>query len=787
MKKNKNMNNKNISKKNIYKESLIKNFSLKEKYNISPNKNNDIFKLIENNNIEKLKKLLNKDHSKINSINKDGFSPLHISVIKGNRDIIYILLLNGANPNILTLKKKQTPLHLAYIFQNSKSEQIIKYLKKFKANENICDIENKRPIDYYLNISDINKDLNKIERVVFNNKRKKSNNKIKSNIKNKTYIFANSSTNVNVKSDIKYNNFPKMIFKIEGDIDNCENDDIQFNDDSKETIKKDHYYQINIKNKNTKYKTQQNSNIKNKKDNILISSFSDSLEQDHNNKPKNNNITNNNKNNLINQSRNPIITKNNLSFNYPNLYNDIINNNLKIQKYNNEKNNKICKNNSYRNIHKNNNKIDDDYKDIIKKKRQSIIFRKSNSYYKIKKNTKNNNSIFTSEKKYINNFNTDYNQSIDNPFINLKDKNIITKVNSITRNNTSFTSENHSKKKNSKDNVTVITNKDVVEFKYGDSFSEDNNNTGKKSNNNSINKKNIVINTTNTIINNTSFNVLNKDILTENYYNILTNKNNNININNKIKDSIILKSSNELKYWLENIGLSKYYQNFIENDIYNINILINQMKSPENKLGYENIESILKIHKPGHIYRLFCGLEIDAGLIDPKIVKFLIKKNKNKSNDLNKSNSKLKLSVSQEINNCVNCLRISFLTSKKKNDLNCFLNRYNIMNFYQNFYHNGFEFINFVILQMFSSEPIDENILENCFHIYEPGQRDIVLKSIISEKNKINYFLNSNEYLDFELKDKIKYEDIIFEENENKENEIIKIQKNNACTDCILF
>ena len=787
------MNNKNKSKKNNYKESLIKKFSLKEKYNISPNKNNDndIFKLIENNNIEKLKKLLNKDHSKINSINKDGFAPLHISVIKGNIDIIYILLLNGANPNILTLKKKQTPLHLAYIFQNSKSEQIIKYLKKFKANENIYDIENKRPIDYYLNISDINNDLNSIERVIFNNKRKKSNNKIKSNIKNKTHIFANSSTNKNVKSDIKHDNFSKMIFKIEGDLDNCENNDIQFNNDSKETIKKDHYYQINIKNKNTKYyKTQQNtSNIKNKKDNILISSFSDSLEQDYNNKPKNNNNINNKKNQLINQSRNPIIAKNSLSFNYPNLYNDIINNNLKIQKYNNEKNKKISKNNSYRNIYKSNdNKIDDDLKDIIKKKRQSIIFRKSNSYFKIKKNTKNNNSIFSSEIKYINNFNTDYNQSIDNiPFINSKDKNVITKVNSITRNNTSFTTENQSKKKNSKDNVTVITNKDVVEFKYGDSFSEDNNNTGKKSNNNSINKKNIIISTTNTIINNASFNVLNKDILTENYYSILTNKNNNININNKIKDSIILKSCNELKYWLENIGLSTYYQNFIENDIYNINILINQMKNPDNKLGYENIESILKIHKPGHIYRLLCSLEIDAGLIDPKIVKFLIKKNKNKSNDLNKSNGKLKLSVSQEINNCVNCLRISFLTSKKKNNLKCFLNRYNIMNFYQNFYHNGFEFINFVMLQMYSSEPIDENILENCFHIYEPGQRDIVLKSIISEKNKINYFLNSNEYLDFELKDMIKYDDIIFEENENKENEIMKIQKNNACTDCILF
>ena len=83
---------------------------------------------------------------------------------------------------------------------------------------------------------------------------------------------------------------------------------------------------------------------------------------------------------------------------------------------------------------------------------------------------------------------------------------------------------------------------------------------------------------------------------------------------------------------------------------------------------------------------------------------------------------------------------------------------------------------------MYSSEPIDEIILENCFHIYEPKQREIVLKSIIEEKNKINIFLNSYEYLNFEYKDIIKYEDITFDENENNENGIIKIPNNNSCT-----
>ena len=48
------------------------------------------------------------------------------------------------------------------------------------------------------------------------------------------------------------------------------------------------------------------------------------------------------------------------------------------------------------------------------------------------------------------------------------------------------------------------------------------------------------------------------------------------------------------------------------------------MKNPETKLGYDDIESILKIHKPGHIFRIFCYLEVSAGLIQENIAKFLI-------------------------------------------------------------------------------------------------------------------------------------------------------------------
>ena len=740
------MLNKNLSIKNTHKDLLKNNIIRKEKsYNHT---NNNIFQIIENNNINKLNELLKKDHSKINALNKNGLSPLHLSVIKGNKEIINILLLNGANPNILSVKKKQTPLHLAYIYNNKFSNEIIQQLKTFHAKENIYDINNKKPIDY------LNKKLNNKE-ITKNNK--------------------NEIKNISEAP----NHFSKMIFKIEGDTDNCENNDDQDFNSIEKTIKKKHYYQLNLRDINQINKTNENENI--------YTYLSDSLESD--NKPKDNN-KNNNKLSTQTQSRNmPFVInrKNKSSKNYPIIFNNIINNNLQKIKYNNEQSKGLCKNNSYKEIspynNKNDIKLDNIFKEIIRRKRQSIKLRKSNSYFRIKEHNK------TDEYKY-NNSNNEYNSSIENLKF-LEKNNINNKKNSVIQNyngfNSAFSTEQQSKKNNN-EKITIITNKDVVEFKYGDSFTEEENYSGKKSDNkNNISvRKNTNINTNNNLNSYSSYNVLNS--CNDNYPNILTNKN-IIKINRDINDENMIKSCVELKYWLDNIDLSIYYENFIENNIYDINSLVKQMKKEETKLGYDDIENILKIHKPGHIYRLLCNLEVDSGLINEGIAKFLIKKNKNKKKDinLNKSGSKLKLSLSQQNSSCINCFRFNFLSGNKKNDLKSFLSRYNLSNYYQNFYHNGFNLVNFIILQMYSSEPIDENILENCFHIYEVEQREIVLKCIKEEKNKIDFFLNSNEYLNYELKDIINYEDIIFVENKGKENEKMNLPNTSDCTECIII
>ena len=589
-----------------------------------------IFTLANKNNNDKLFKLLNKDKSSINKLNKEGYSLLHISIMKRNISMLNKLLQLKANPNIKTKTKKQTPLHFAYIYGKDKSKEIIKILISYKADENILDIYNKKPIDY----------LN------------------------------NQKENINNNSNSIHKIFKKIDNKILGDIDICENND---NED--------------------------------------YTSLEDSLEQPIK-KIELSDIHNKSRNNIIFKTENktPI-------FKYPNLFNNIINNNLM--------------NNTYNKINKTDTQI---FKEILTKKRSSLNFRNSN--LKINKN-----------------YSTGF----------------------ISADST----EEKTRSKNNKEKVRMITYKDVVEFNYEESNSNSNiENNIRTHNINTIN--NSMINNYN---NNTSFNVLNKETITENI--LFTKKYNN-------KPTINININIELKYWLDNLNLAEYLDNFIQNDIFDINILINQMNNPEHKLNYDSIESLLKIHKPGHIYRIFSALEISAGIINPNIGDFLVKKNSR--NNSNKNKNDLKLSVSREINSsCVNCFRINFLFSQKKNDLNSFLSRYNLLKFYQNFYHNGFELINYVMAQMYSSEPIDEFILENCFHIYEKKDREKVLKCLLNEKNKIDYFLDSNEYLQFSSKHSIKYEDIIFEKKENNndmnnsQNEKIIIPNNSSCIDCIIF
>ena len=638
----KNNKNKNIEdatlKTKEKNDSLGKVKTKKEKIN----KINYIFNTIKSNDFKKFEEILKENISLINKLNNNGLSLLHYSVIKNNKKILELLLNNGADVNIKSSKMKRTPLHLAYIYQNNSSDDIINLLIKYGAKDDILDSNNKKPSQY------------------------KKNNNEKEN--------KNGGENKLKKIKIKK-------VKEKG---------------GKEGYKGNIY------------------NLKDSKDNSFVVITMDNISY----------LTSDE--NTINQVSELTITKNN------SISNSINNNNILLEDSLEEKDIKIkIKNNSLNDsleMTNENDKIPVEYVDNIFKNK-----------YKYNSGLMNN----IKDKDLINS-----SENMDSFFTAL-----------ITNKRNSFINSGKIRASiKTEDKNTILSHYDYTENSTFRIIKNENDNEKKMSK--KISQHNSAIST-----------------LSQ------TNKKNNKNEIENIGYNEINNNCSYLLKWLIDIGLSDYYENFLNNKIFDINRLIEQMKSPNDKFGLEDIENILGIHKPGHIYRLLVKLEIDGDIIDKSISNFMISDQK--------INKKLIFSSDEkyECGNWCNVNRVNAnlcgiknininLKNGIKNDLESFLSRYNLMHLYQNFFHNGFEEINYVILQMYSSYPINNDILENCFHIYNEEQRILTMDALQKEVFKVNNFIHSEKYLKNENKDIIKYENIDFKEEENQD-------KNDK--ECIIF
>ena len=627
----KNNKNKNIEdatlKTKEKNDSLGKVKTKKEKIN----KINYIFNTIKSNDFKKFEEILKENISLINKLNNNGLSLLHYSVIKNNKKILELLLNNGADVNIKSSKMKRTPLHLAYIYQNNSSDDIINLLIKYGAKDDILDSNYKKPSQY------------------------KKNNNEKEN--------KNGGENKLKKIKIKK-------IKEKG---------------GKEGYKGNIY------------------NLKDSKDNSFVVITMDNISY----------LTSDE--NTINQVSELTITKNN------SISNSINNNNILLEDSLEEKDIKI-KNNSLNDsleMTNENDKIPIEYVDNIFKNK-----------YKYNSGLMNN----IKDKDLINS-----SENMDSFFTAL-----------ITNKRNSFINSGKIRASiKTEDKNTILSHYDYTENSTFRIIKNENDNEKKMSK--KISQHNSAIST-----------------LSQ------TNKKNNKNEIENIDYNEINNNCSYLLKWLIDIGLSDYYENFLNNKIFDINRLIEQMKSPNDKFGLEDIENILGIHKPGHIYRLLVKLEIDGDIIDKSISNFMISDQK--------INKKLIFSSDEkyECGNWCNVNRVNAnlcgiknininLKNGIKNDLESFLSRYNLMHLYQNFFHNGFEEINYVILQMYSSYPINNDILENCFHIYNEEQRILTMDALQKEVFKVNNFINSEKYLKNENKDIIKYENIDFKEEENQD------------------
>ena len=226
---------------------------------------------------------------------------------------------------------------------------------------------------------------------------------------------------------------------------------------------------------------------------------------------------------------------------------------------------------------------------------------------------------------------------------------------------------------------------------------------------------------------------------------------NNI-INNNVAEFVYTDENTEtknfekLRNWLETVQLPSYFNNFVNNNMTDINKLINEYRINREKINYQYIENRLNIHIPGHIYRILCRLEVDGSFIENKISMFLLGINCfNEDTSSKKNLSKIFIQSDECSDRCFNCCDTKKSLIEKK-DLKAFLRKYKIMHLYNNFYHNGFELINFVILQMFTKFAINDEIIQKCFHIYNKRNRYLVLDALFNEVKEINIFFSTNIY-----------------------------------------
>ena len=929
--KNKSNQNADISKENCdsnrqylisdNSQSAINPVTKSHEDSITSNNNikaNNLFSAVEYNDLEKVQELLKQDKSKINDLNEEGLSLLHIAVIKANIKMINLLLKFGADSNILSDKKKQTPLHLAYLNQNSMTEEIIKELIKNNANENIFDSKNKKPIDYMRSSYKKNKNRNdnNIDYTISNSDKKSytnnntgntvtvvtienhldsflTTNKEEENKSNINNINTNSNNNTIVQSpaklDVDYD--LNEIISINNSVEKS-NSNINKKEDKKNKDKEGKRREYTFGKEDDFMKFQNKNNEKNNEENkinITKNSTFDNLDINNNfyfeslkndeNKKEEKNSTNNsikeedydktikdneilndsledkneindneeeekeerdncdqlydslkNNNILLNKDKENINSQNSFNLNNNSLtYTDSLNVNGSIFQSKNKISN-INFNKSGSNNNTNENEENANEKKIVVKppssdNKTNIDIKKSKDDEKIEINddmltqiiTKKRNSFSHSKNKSNADRNTIINRTARNSaynktVFNLENDNFNNSMRSNRTNRTNYLSPSYINNKMIGENDSTINSNNLCRQKKRDSF-----NNMIYQNNSYKNNITIVHNGTDsrfgisgnltqysTQSQNKKKNLFSTDkikvIMEDNYpnqnnkiteFNYLDNKNENQNIyknDSYVDNNNININLTYLKYWLSNLGLLDYLNNFIQCEAYDINVLVERMKSYQTKIHFEDLESSLKIRIPGYNYRILCKLEADAGLIDPKIVKFMIREGMsneiNKNNNMmrsinNRSEKNMNISLSQSsYYQCFNCCKMNQIKKHKKNDLKYFLLRYNLIHLYQNFAHNGFDMIEYVLIQMYSSFPINEDILENCFHIYDEKQRIITLKAIVAEMKKINKFLSSEEYNNCD-KNVIKYDNVFFEDDSNKDKSKIAMKNNN--------
>ena len=379
----------------------------------------------------------------------------------------------------------------------------------------------------------------------------------------------------------------------------------------------------------------------------------------------------------------------------------------------------------------------------------------------------------------------------------------------INQNNNNHIIHNRNKK-NKFSNANTILNNTTLSTKkpMHSSYTKGNNNIPN-------NLKSIPIGN-NTSNNNSRF----VNIKQYNYSNIFnddddSDDSNNNSINNEIKQlkdistPILIK----LREWLLSCDLLCYYNILLSKNMYHIDSYINDIKNGIIPITYEKIEKI-GIKKPGHIFRLLVKLDLDAGLIDKNLFNYIIDKiNFNSVTNTLILNSSSNDACCCGINLCPKNNNNHIVNNQNKrnirnkgiyfNDLSSFLRVNDIIRFKGNFLHNGFDKIEFIVIQLFSRYSFNRKILNEYLHIYIDKDKIKILNILYNIKANIakefGIKINEDEYekilCSFHKEDKENDNNKLINNNNIENNDITSNQKcdninnneNNTNQNCLIF
>ena len=177
------------------------------------------------------------------------------------------------------------------------------------------------------------------------------------------------------------------------------------------------------------------------------------------------------------------------------------------------------------------------------------------------------------------------------------------------------------------------------------------------------------------------------------------------------------------------------------------------MKNKSMEINYNYIED-LGIKKPGHILRFLLKLQIDAEIIDKKICDLIFEKYSNSTTIFfNSSLNDVKCcGISCFSHSCSPSEVSDNISNINNNDIFTFLRNKDLSEFIDNFIHNGFGQVDYIIIQLFSNFKFDKNMMNEYFHIYLENSQEKVIKKLYEEKEKIanefNIPFNKNEIKD---------------------------------------